>query len=166
MSSSCIHECRGNGTGEAKKKALECGITALESGINHIDTAAIYHTENETYECIQKVGVDRSQVFVTSKIFDTHTDEKDIRKAIEASLEKLRDTPDLFLIHNPFPDTPEALLPTWKVMEDMKDEGKLKSLGVSNFRPQDFERLLANCRYKPVAHQVRHGPPRIQRPTE
>lgn len=80
--------------------------------------------------------------------------EEATRKSIESSIKKLGGVPDLYLIHNPFPKQPELLLPTWKVLEDMKDEGRLKSIGVSNFRPQDFERLLANCRHKPVAHQV------------
>lgn len=174
----------GNGTGNARKLALDSTAAALNSGFNHIDTAqsklwlspkwamvammsdlklttaiSVYHTEEATAETIKSTGTDRSKLYITSKIATPHGSDAEIRKGIESSLEKLETVPDLFLIHNPFVGEHEdRVVPTWKVMEDMKDEGKLKSIGVSNFRPQDFEKLLKACRYKPAAHQLEFHP--------
>ncbi len=77
-----------------------------------------------------------------------------VRAKAEGSLQKLGYVPDLFLIHNPFVAAPGELKSVWKILEDLKDEGKLKSIGVSNFRPQDFEAILDGAKYKPVVNQV------------
>ena len=70
---------------------------------------------------------------------------------------KLGLVPDLFLIHNPFVPENNDVVGAWKVLEELKDEGKLKSIGVSNFRPQDFEALFAaKVKYVPVVNQVRN----------
>lgn len=78
----------------------------------------------------------------------------DIRASVQGSLDRLGTVPDCFLIHNPYVAPPGQLKQFWKVLEDLKDEGKLKSIGVSNFRPQDLEEILDGCRYKPVVNQV------------
>jgi len=149
----------GNGTANSKKEPIDAGRAALKAGINHIDTAEIYGTEEATAQVIADTGVSRDSVWVTSKIGKPRSSDADIRAAIDASLEKLQSPPDLFLIHNPYPSQPEAVVPTWKVMEAMQKEGKLKSLGVSNFRPQDFEMLFkADITVKPVAHQLEFHP--------
>lgn len=69
-------------------------------------------------------------------------------------MQKLGFVPDLFLIHNPFVAAPGELKPMWQILEGLKDEGKLKSIGVSNFRPQDLEAVLDGAKYKPVVNQV------------
>ena len=123
--------CRGNGTGNAKKRALDAGIAALKAGITHLDTAQIYTTEPQTKEAIEQTKTPRSSVYVTSKIGNAFHTDKEIRQSIEESIEKLGGPPDLFLIHNPFPDTPEVVVPTWKVMET--DEGRRKAQEFGSF---------------------------------
>lgn len=158
--------------------AIEKGKLAIESGINHIDTAQLYKTEPETGEAVRRASVGRDQVYVTSKRMcrfhpDPHLgitvhrclvvswgpDKKpipldEVRARVEGSLERLGFIPDLYLIHNPFIAAPGELRAMWKILEDLKDEGKLKSIGVSNFRPQDLGVLLADAKYKPVVNQV------------
>lgn len=79
---------------------------------------------------------------------------EEIRGSVQRSIEKLKFIPDLYLIHNPFIVDPKHLKELWKVLEDLKSEGKLKSIGVSNFRPQDLEVILDGAKYKPVVNQV------------
>ncbi len=81
----------------------------------------------------------------------------EVRASIDESLAKLGFIPDLFLIHCPYvaEDQDVSLKKLWQILEDLKDEGKLKSIGVSNFRPQDLEVILEGARHKPVVNQVR-----------
>lgn len=79
----------------------------------------------------------------------------EIRARVDGSLQKLGFVPDLFLIHNPFVAAPGELKQMWQILEGLKDEGKLKSIGVSNFRPQDLKTILDGAKYKPVVNQVR-----------
>lgn len=109
-------------------------------------------------EAIKEVGIPRSNVYITSKIATPHGSDAEIRAGIEETLNRMGTVPDLYLIHNPMIGQEDRALATWKVMETMKDEGKLKSIGVSNFRPQDFEKLLPDCKYKPVINQLEFHP--------
>lgn len=122
---------------------------------NKSSPPSVYGTEGQTLEALDGAGVSRSSIWITSKIYDTSASTPSkIRASIEGSISKLGSVPDLFLIHNPYLGDEELVVPTWKVMEDMKDEGRLKSIGVSNFRPQDFEKILKEGRHKPAVHQV------------
>lgn len=76
---------------------------------------------------------------------------------MQESLDRLGFVPDLYLIHNPYVAEPGHLKALWALFEALKDEGKLKSIGVSNFRPQDLEVILEGAKYKPVVNQVRFG---------
>ena len=109
-------------------------------------------------EAIKELGIPRDQVYITSKIATPHKSDADIRAGIEETLDRMGTVPDLYLIHNPMIGNEDRVVPTWKIMEDMKDEGKLKSIGVSNFRPQDFEKLLKVCKHKPVINQLEFHP--------
>jgi len=149
----------GNGTGNAKKEAVKAGTETLKSGIDHIDTAQIYTTEDAVPQAIEQSGIERSKVYITSKQFDACNSDDELRKQIDESIEKLGSVPDLFLIHNPFMgDKPERVLDVWKVFESYKDAGKLKSLGVSNFRPSDLSKLLKVAKHKPVVNQLEFHP--------
>lgn len=75
--------------------------------------------------------------------------------SVQGSLDRLGFVPDLYLIHNPYVAKPGELKAMWKILEDLKDQGKLRSIGVSNFRPQDLEAILDGAKYKPVVNQVR-----------
>ena len=77
------------------------------------------------------------------------------RLSVQESLDRLGFVPDLYLIHNPYVAEPGHLKDLWALFETLKDEGKLKSIGVSNFRPQDLEVILDGAKYKPVVNQVR-----------
>jgi len=155
----------GNGTGGAKQKPIEMGKLALEAGINHIDTAQGYNNEPETQETLQSTNVKRSDIWLTSKLSqeDGATDKdpipkENIRASVEQSIKSLGTTPDLFLIHNPFVPPPGQLVDAWKIFEQLKDQGVLKSIGVSNFRPQDLEEILAVAKHKPVVNQIEYHP--------
>ncbi|KAG7445655.1 Aldo/keto reductase [Guyanagaster necrorhizus] len=162
----------GNGSGDARKTALESGSEALRVGIRHIDTAQNYRNEANTGEVIAKSGVGKEAVWVTSKISERSPspDSKDtkdvpvpiaqVRASIDESLAKLGFIPDLFLIHNPYvaEDQDASLKKLWRILEDLKDEGKLKSIGVSNFRPQDLNLILEGARHKPVVNQLEYHP--------
>lgn len=78
-----------------------------------------------------------------------------VRELVKETTRKLGSIPDLFLIHNPFVARPGELKQVWNILEDLKMKGKLKSIGVSNFRPQDLNLVLKNARYTPVVNQVR-----------
>merc|ERR1712093_341453 len=148
----------GNGTGNAKKQALDAGKQALQAGIDHIDTAQIYTTEPETLQAIQETKTPREKVRVTSKIFKPEETDEETIASIQSSLDKLGGTPELYLIHNPFLDNPDRVLPTWRILEKLKDEGKLKSIGVSNFRPKDLELILREGKHKPAVNQLEFHP--------
>lgn len=84
---------------------------------------------------------------------------EDLRDSVKQSIARLGRQPDLLLIHNPFVAPKGRLVEFWKILEDMKDDGSLTaSLGVSNFRPQDFEALLPHCRHKPTVNQLEYHP--------
>ncbi|PPR02557.1 hypothetical protein CVT26_012025 [Gymnopilus dilepis] len=153
----------GNGTGLTNKDAAEYGHLALESGIRHIDTAQLYKTEKQTGEAISRSSLKREDVYVTSKLSCRGNGEEpvpveDVPKAVQESIDRLGFVPDLFLIHNPFVAKPGELKAMWKALEDLKDQGKLKSIGVSNFRPQDLEEILDGAKYKPVINQLEYHP--------
>ncbi|GAA6018084.1 hypothetical protein JCM11491_003312 [Sporobolomyces phaffii] len=157
----------GNGTGDAKKTAIESGRIALNAGLIGVDTAQGYENEEETGECIAKSGIDRKDIYLTTKISTVKGDPKnpgveleDLRDNVKESIKKLGSQPDLILIHNPFVPPKGKLVEFWKILEDMKDKGELTaSLGVSNFRPQDYEELFAgDIKYKPVVNQLEYHP--------
>ncbi|KAL8286457.1 hypothetical protein RQP46_004474 [Phenoliferia psychrophenolica] len=145
----------GNGTGAAKEKAVEAGLWALGSGLRHIDTAQGYNNESTVSSVLSKSGLERDQVWITSKL-----SQKDGSAELDPiPLDKVREKPDLLLVHNPFVPAPGQIVAFWKILEAMKDAGELTaSLGVSNFRPQDFEILLPEAKYKPVCNQLEYHP--------
>lgn len=124
--------------GEACKKAVE---SALELGYRHIDTAAIYGNEEEVEEAVNDAGVDRKEVFLTTKVWRTELRHDDLISSAKQSLERLKtDYVDLLLIHWPNQSVP--LEESLGAMRELKDEGKVKHVGVSNFTPELLERAL------------------------
>ena len=79
----------------------------------------------------------------------------EVAGSVQGTLDRLGFVPDLFLVHNPFVPKPGELKSFWTILEGLKDKGQLKSIGVSNFRPQDLEEILDGAKYKPVVNQVR-----------
>ncbi|KAF9477115.1 conjugated polyketone reductase C1 [Pholiota conissans] len=152
----------GNGTGDASKTAIESGKLALENGIHHLDTAQNYNNEQETGEAIRQSSIPREEVYVTSKLSGlprrVHVPFDEIRSSIQGSLDKLGLIPNLYLIHSPYVAERGNLKAVWQILENLKDEGKLHSIGVSNFRPQDLEAILDGAKYKPVVNQIEYHP--------
>ncbi|BGP00321.1 Conjugated polyketone reductase C1 [Rhodotorula toruloides ATCC 204091] len=160
----------GNGTGDAKKTATESGRLAIKVGIRHIDTAQGYENEKETGESIaiaeKDNGIKAGEIYLTTKLSTEKGDPtnpgislEELRHSVRGSLQRLGRQPNLVLIHNPFVPPKGKLVEFWKILEEMKDKGELTaSLGVSNFRPQDFEELLPHCKYPPVVNQLEYHP--------
>ncbi|KAL7420662.1 hypothetical protein Q5752_004613 [Cryptotrichosporon argae] len=158
----------GNGTAglsNSGDNAVQVGKAVLEAGILHIDTAQNYGTERETGAAIKAAGLSKDQVWVTTKIgkpgiASEGTTYENLKKSVDESIEKLGFKPDLLLIHNPFVPQPGTLKRFWSILEDLVEDGTLGgvSLGVSNFRPQDFDAILPNARIKPVVNQLEYHP--------
>jgi 2,5-diketo-D-gluconate reductase A len=134
--------------------------TALDAGYRHIDTAEMYRNEAGVGEATRAAGVDRDQVFVTSKLSNACHHPDDARKAFEHTLSTLGfEYVDLFLIHWPLPTLYDGdYVSTWKVMEELKAQGRARSIGVSNFQVAHLERLAAETDVTPAVNQIELHP--------
>lgn len=141
------------------KKAVK---HAIENGYRHIDTAMIYENEEMVgqgiAEGLASTGLDRSDLFITSKLWLDDYGRNNVAEAYETSLSKLGlDYLDLYLMH--WPGLDEALMiDTWQGMEDLYKNDKVKNIGVSNFNAEHLEALLAQVSIKPVINQVEFHP--------
>jgi 2,5-diketo-D-gluconate reductase A len=133
---------------------------ALEAGYRHIDTAQMYGNEREVGEAIAKSGLDRGEVFVTSKLANDSHRPDDARRAFAASLDALgSDYLDLFLIHWPLPTRYEGdYVSTWQALEEFYADGRARSIGVSNFQPHHLRRLHTECEIAPAVDQIEVHP--------
>ncbi|WP_144551869.1 aldo/keto reductase [Peribacillus simplex] len=139
----------GNETVESVKKAIEVGYRA-------IDTAAIYENEEGVGQAIRECGVPRDELFITSKVWNTEQGYETTLQAFDDSLNRLGlEYLDLYLIHWPGKD---KYLETWRALEKLYKDGKVKSIGVSNFHVHHLENLLANSEVKPVVNQIELHP--------
>lgn len=135
---------------------------AIESGYRSIDTAKVYGNEEQVgqgiKEGLESTGLNREDIFVTSKLFFEDFGRENVAQAYETSIQKLGlDYLDLYLVH--WPGTNEAvMIDTWKGMEDLYKDNRVKNIGVSNFNPDHFEALLAQVSIKPVINQVEFYP--------
>ncbi len=138
--------------------------TALELGYTHIDTAQAYGNEQGIGDALKELGVDRSKLYITTKVQAEYKTYKAAKKSIDKSLKKLGvDYIDLILIHSPEPwlvfrrtkkNYFKENLEVWRALEEAYKEGKVKAIGVSNFRIRDIENILNNCEIKPSVNQV------------
>ena len=131
---------------------------ALEAGFRHIDTAQMYENESEVGQGIVDSGVPRSEIFVTTKVSTNIMREgrEAVRQSIDESLAKLKtDYIDLLLIHWPVKD---CVRDTWQVMEQCVQQGKVRSIGVSNFNRHHLNDLLAYADIRPVINQIEVHP--------
>ena len=131
---------------------LNCTQTILESfkiGYRHLDTAHFYNNEKEVGEAVLKSGLKREEIFVTSKIWPTEFDHAE--KALNNMFKRINlSYIDLVLLHWPYGDYVSA----WKALEKFVKEGKIKSIGLSNFYGEDLKKILEICTIKPVVDQV------------
>ena len=131
---------------------------ALEVGYRHIDTAAIYGNEAGVGRAIARSGIPRDELFITTKLWNSDQGTQSAFDAIDLSLEKLGlDSVDLYLIHWPVPSR-ERYIESWKALEQIKADGKATSIGVSNFRLPDLDRVLAETETVPVINQIELHP--------
>ena len=158
--------CLGYGTfqspdGEDTSRAVR---EAIELGYRHIDCAAVYGNEKSVGRGIAQSGIQRSQLFVTSKVWNDHHGYRETREACEKTLEDMGlDYLDLYLIHWPNPLAlrscwAEKNAETWQAMEEMQAQGLIRSLGISNFRLHHYEALMKTARVKPVVNQIKLCP--------
>ena len=134
--------------------------TALEAGYRHIDTAEMYGNEAEVGEAIAASGLDRGEVFVTSKLNNDAHEPEAAREAFDGTLKALGvDYVDLFLIHWPLPMRYDGdFVSTWKTLEEFYREGRARSVGVSNFQPQHLRRLHGETDIIPAVNQIEAHP--------
>ncbi|RAX47398.1 aldo/keto reductase [Arthrobacter sp. AQ5-05] len=132
--------------------------TALEAGYRSIDTAAIYGNESGVGRALAASGLPREELFVTTKLWLADLGRNSTRDGLAASLDKLGlDHVDLYLIHWPGTDT-EKYLESWQVLEELRAEGLTRSIGVSNFLPQQLERVIGLGGTVPAVNQVELHP--------
>jgi 2,5-diketo-D-gluconate reductase A len=141
-------------------ETAEAVTEALRVGYRHIDTAEMYGNEREVGEGLRASGLDRGEVFITSKLNNSFHEPEDARRAFEETLSALdSDYVDLFLIHWPLPTLYGGdFVSTWKTMEEFKGDGRARSIGVSNFQIEHLERLAAETDTVPAVNQIEVHP--------
>ena len=133
--------------GSCYKAVLE----ALDAGYRHIDTAAAYFNEAEVGKAVKDSGISRKEVFITSKLWLQDYGYEPAKEGFYRSLKNLdTDYIDLYLLHQPYGDVPGA----WRALEDLKKEGLIKSIGVSNMTPAIWNRLVPAFKTVPAVNQV------------
>jgi 2,5-diketo-D-gluconate reductase A len=141
-------------------QTAEAVSTALEVGYRHIDTAEMYRNERGVGEAVRASGLDRAEVFITSKLNTGYHRPDDARRAFETTLTELGfDYVDLFLIHWPLPTLYDGdFVSTWKTLEEFRQDGRARSIGVSNFQVEHLQRLAAEADQAPAVNQIELHP--------
>ncbi|TFK52297.1 Aldo/keto reductase [Heliocybe sulcata] len=143
----------GTGSSLRGKDATEYVEQALESGFSHIDTAAIYKNEETVAQAIRETGLNRSDLYITTKY-----DGGDIQEAIRTSLSKLEiKHVDLYLVHQPFL-VKDNLETAWQEFEKIKEAGLSESIGVSNFNLELLQKVVKNAKVIPAVNQINFHP--------
>jgi 2,5-diketo-D-gluconate reductase A len=133
---------------------------ALEAGYRHIDTAEMYGNERGVGDAVRASGLDRDELYITSKLNNGFHEPDVARRAFDETLEELgMDHVDLFLIHWPLPTLYGGdYVSTWKTLEEFKADGRARSIGVSNFQVAHLERLAAETETVPAVNQIEAHP--------
>jgi len=131
---------------------------ALAAGYRHIDTAAAYRNEKGVGAAIAAASVPREEVFVTTKLWNSQQGHDSALEAFDGSLGRLGfEYADLYLIHWPVP-TEDRFVETWRAFERIRDEGRVRTIGVSNFRVDDLQRLERETETRPTVNQIELHP--------
>lgn len=134
-------------------------LAALETGYRHIDTAAAYGNEREVGEGIRRSGLDRSEVFIETKVWVSDYGYDETLHAWEKATGKLGvEQLDLLILHQPAPSLFEKTIAAYKALETLLGDGRVRSIGVSNFMPHHLERLLAETDIVPAVNQIELHP--------
>lgn len=138
-----------------KEECERCVLDALDVGYRAIDTAQSYFNEAEVGEAIAESGIDRKEIFLTTKVWIEHYGYEQAKESVLQSMEKLKtDYIDLVLLHQPFADYYGA----YRALEDLYEEGKLRAIGVSNFYPDRLVDIASFARIKPMVNQIETYP--------
>lgn len=161
--------CMGFGTYKAASgNDAQVLKTAIEAGYRYFDTASFYQTEEYLGQAVKESGISREKFFIVSKVWKSEMGYENTKKAFEDTLRRLQmEYLDIYLIHWPRPSADcrnwkEVDLETWRAMEELQAEGKIRGLGVSNFLPHHLENILENCRVKPLVNQLELHPGYMQ----
>jgi diketogulonate reductase-like aldo/keto reductase len=149
----------GFGVFQVPPKETEVAVAeALSAGYRHIDTAAAYRNEGGVGQALHGSGIDRDELFVTTKCWNDDQGYEQAKRACRASLERLELSHlDLYLIHWPVP-AHDRYVETWKAFVELQQEGLVRSIGVSNFEPEQLERVIAETGVTPAINQVELHP--------
>lgn len=157
--------CVGFGTYKAAEKDNADIIRmAIDAGYRYFDTASFYGTEPFVAKAIESSGIEREKFFLTSKVWKDEMGYEATKKALERTLWNLKtDYLDLYLIHWPLPtpdskDWKELDIATWKAMEELYKEGKVRAIGLSNFLPHHIMNIQKNCEVEPMVNQIEFHP--------
>lgn len=138
-----------------KDECERCVLDALSVGYRSIDTAQSYFNEEEVDSAIEKSGIDRKELFLTSKVWIEHFGYEECKKSVLESMEKLRtDYLDLMLLHQPFGDTYGG----WRALEELYEAGKLRAIGISNHYVDRMVEFANFTRIKPMVNQMEVHP--------
>jgi 2,5-diketo-D-gluconate reductase A len=137
----------------------EATLAALEVGYRHIDTAQMYGNEAEVGEAVRESGLEREQIFVTSKLNNGFHEPQAAVDAFQRSLDVMKfDFLDLFLVHWPLPTIDIDYVDTWKAMEKILESGRVEAIGVSNFQIAHLQRLFDETGVVPAVNQIEVHP--------
>ncbi len=158
--------CVGFGTWEVEdgQVATDSVRQAISAGYRHIDTAMNYGNEESVGKGIRESGIDRKDLFITTKLWNTDHGYESTKKAFDVSMRKLGlDYLDLYLIHWPNPamfrtEYQQKNAESWKAMEELYRAGKIRAIGVSNFLPHHLDALLKTAEVIPAVNQIRLFP--------
>lgn len=141
---------------DGDNNASEAVKSALQIGYRHIDTASFYKNEEGVGQAIKESGIPREDIFVTTKVWNDEQGFDNTLKAFDNSLHKLGlEYADLYLVHWPVPG---KFIETWKALEKLYKDGKVKAIGVSNFLPHHLEELIPEAEIKPMVNQIELHP--------
>lgn len=159
----------GFGTYNAKGgDNLQMIKTAIEAGYRYFDTASLYGTERVLGQALREGGISREEFIIASKLWHDEMGYNEAKLACARSLERINtDYLDLYLIHWPKgreddADWKQKVIDTWRAMEELVEEGKVKAIGLSNFLPHHMDVVLQNCRIRPVVDQLEVHPGYLQ----
>ncbi len=143
----------------SQEQTADAVETALATGYRLVDTAAAYNNERQVGEGIRRSGIDRDQIFITTKLWEGDYGYEQALRAFDASLRRLGvDYIDLYLLHWPVPTDFEMTLAAYRAAEKMLADGRARAIGVSNFQPQHLENLIQQTDVVPAVNQVELHP--------
>lgn len=166
MNNGRVIPCIGYGTYKTSdEEVYNAVLSALKAGYRHIDTAAFYKNEEGIGRAIRDCGIAREELFIASKVWNTDRGYENTKRAFAATMERLGLAYlDLYLIHWPankkqFGDEAEKInAETWKALEELYAEGKIRAIGLSNFLPHHIDELMKTAKVKPMVDQIEFHP--------